>query len=143
MKIKQLSVFLENRVGRLSEVCRILANGNINIIASSLADTSDFGIFRMIVDKPEEAKNLLTKNNFTILENEVLAIDVEDTPGGLAHILEIIEKEGTNVEYLYVLARREKGKITFIFRFENINRAIDILVKYDIKIHYRSDIISL
>ena len=142
MKIRQLSVFLENRVGRLSEVCRTLAENDINIIASSLADTSDFGIFRMIVNKPEEAKKVLKKNNFTVLENDVIALDIKDKPGGLADVLEILEKNNVNIEYLYVLARREPGKITFIFRFENIDRAISVLLENNIKVYKNIEIIG-
>ncbi len=142
MKIRQLSVFLENRVGRLSEVCRILANNNINIIASSLADTSDFGIFRMIVNKPEEAKKVLKEENFTVLENDVVALDIEDRPGGLADVLEILEKNEINIEYLYVLARREPGKITFVFRFEEIDKAIATLLENNVKVYKNIDIIN-
>ncbi len=142
MKIRQLSVFLENRIAKLSELCRILAKNNINIIASNLADTSDFSIFRMIVNKPEKAKEILKGGNFTTLESDVVALDIEDKPGGLADVLEVLEKNNIDIEYLYVLARREPGKITFIFKFKEIDEAIDILLKNNIKVYKSTDILE-
>ena len=142
MKIRQLSVFLENRIAKLSELCRILAKNNINIIASNLADTSDFSIFRMIVNKPEKAKEILKGGNFTTLESDVVALDIEDRPGGLADVLEVLEKNNIDIEYLYVLARREPGKITFIFKFKEIDEAIDILLKNNIKVYKSTDILE-
>ncbi len=142
MKIRQLSVFLENRIAKLSELCRILAKNNINIIASNLADTSDFSIFRMIVNKPEKAKEILKGGNFTTLESDVVALDIEDKPGGLADVLEVLEKNNIDIEYLYVLARREPGKITFIFKFKEIDEAIDILLKNNIKVYKSIDILE-
>ncbi len=142
MKIRQLSVFLENKVGQLSKVCRTLANNNINIIASNLADTSDFGIFRMVLNKPGEAKKILKEAGFTVLENNVVALDIEDRPGGLADVLEILEKNKINIEYLYVLARREPGKITFIFRFKETDKAISLLLENGIKVYKSIDIIN-
>ncbi len=142
MKIRQLSVFLENRVAKLSELCRTLAKNDINIIASNLADTSDFSIFRMIVNKPEKAKDILKRGNFTVLENNVVALDIEDKPGGLADVLEILEKNKVDIEYLYVLARREPGKITFIFKFKETDKAIDILLENGVKVYRSIDILG-
>ncbi len=142
MKIRQLSVFLENKVGELSKVCRILANNNINIIASNLADTSDFGIFRMVVNSPEDAKKLLKESGFTVLENNVVALDIEDKPGGLADVLELLEKNKINIEYLYVLARRKPGQITFIFRFKETDKAISLLLENSVKVYKYIEIIS-
>lgn len=141
MKIRQLSVFLENKVERLSEACRILAKDGINIIASNLADTSDFDIFRMIVNKPEIAKKILKENNFTVLENEVVALDIEDKPGGLAYVLEILEKEKINIEYFYVLARREPERITFIFKFKDTDTALKVLKENGIRVYKNEEII--
>ena len=142
MKIRQLSVFLENRVAKLSELCRILAKNDINIIASNLADTSDFSIFRMIVNKPKKAKEILKESNFTVLENNVVALDIEDRPGGLADVLEILEKNKIDIEYLYVLARREPGKITFIFKFKEIDKAIETLLENNVKVYKSIDILG-
>ena len=98
MKTEQISVFLENRTGRLCEVTKVLAEANINIRALSLADTSDFGILRMIVCDPQEAAKVLKKSGFAIGINHVVAVAVDDRPGGLDEIVQILNKAGINVE---------------------------------------------
>lgn len=96
----------------------------------------------MIVNKPEKAKDILKRGNFTVLENNVVALDIEDKPGGLADVLEILEKNKVDIEYLYVLARREPGKITFIFKFKETDKAIDILLENGVKVYRSIDILG-
>jgi hypothetical protein len=127
MKVEQISIFLENKSGRLAEVTRILGDGGINIRALSLADTSDFGILRLIVNNTEKAKEILKKNNFTVGKTEVIAVEVPDNPGGLAHILEVLKKEDINVEYMYAFVERSGKDAVIIFRFDDVDGAITVL----------------
>jgi len=127
MKIHQLSMFLENKPGRLSEPCRILADAGINILTLSLADTQQFGILRLIVRDWEQAKEVLEKSGAVVNVTKVVATEVEDTPGGLAHILESIEAAGINIEYMYAFTFRRGDKATLVFRFDNPDAAIEAL----------------
>ncbi|MGA1843798.1 MAG: ACT domain-containing protein [bacterium] len=129
MRVQQISIFLENKSGRLSEVARVLGDNGINIRALSLADTTDFGILRLIVNDTEKASAVLKKNGFTVGKTEVIAVEVEDRPGGLAKILEILNKETINVEYMYAFVERSRNNAVIIFRFDdqNIDRAIKLL----------------
>lgn len=127
MKVEQISIFLENKSGRLADVTRILGEGGINIRALSLADTSDFGILRLIVNNTEKAKDILKKNNFTVGKTEVIAVEVSDKPGGLAHILDILSKSDVNVEYMYAFVERSGKDAVIIFRFDDTDRAIKVL----------------
>jgi len=108
MKLKQLSVFLENRAGRLAEVTRVLGDAGVNIRALSLADTSDFGILRLLVDKNEAAIKALTADGLTVRATDVVAIEVADRPGGLATVLALLHGCGLNVEYMYAFLERSK-----------------------------------
>lgn len=127
MKIKQISVFLENKSGRLAAVTRLLAKLAINIRALSIADTSDFGILRLIVDQPDEAYKGLKEAGFTVSLTEVLGVEMPDRPGGLSSILEVMEQEGINIEYLYAfIGRAGKGAIV-IFRVEEPDKAIQAM----------------
>jgi len=132
--VKQLSIFLENRAGRLAAVARLLAQHSINIVALSLADTSEFGILRLIVNHPDEAAALLRQANFTARETEVLAVGVEDRPGGLARVLDALERQGVNVEYMYAFAGPCIGTAALVFRFEKPDQAITVLTDAGINI---------
>ena len=127
MKVEQISIFLENKSGRLAEVTKILGDGGINIRALSLADTSDFGILRLIVNNTEKAKDILKMNNFTVGKTEVVAVEVPDKPGGLAHSLDALRKEDINVEYMYAFVERSGKDAVIIFRFDDVDRAIAVL----------------
>jgi len=127
MKIKQISVFLENKSGRLAAVTRLLAEESINIRALSIADTSDFGILRLIVDKPEKAYEALKEAGFTVSLTEVLGVEMPDKPGGLSSILTIMEDENINIEYLYALIGRAGDYAMVIFRVEELDKAMEIL----------------
>jgi hypothetical protein len=129
MKVKQISVFLENKKGHLSEVLNVLAKAKINIRALSIADTSEFGILRLIVSDPDKAKRALDKNRFTVKENEVIAVAVPDRPGGLAEMLDVLNNAGLNVEYIYAFVAKAKDKAVVVLRTENINAGIKALKK--------------
>ncbi len=101
MIVDQISVFLENKSGRLSEISGLLTDANINIRALSLADTSDFGILRLIVDDSTKATDILKKNNITVRSSQVLSVEVDDTPGGLHNILLHLNEHNINIEYMY------------------------------------------
>jgi hypothetical protein len=132
MKLKQLSIFLENKPGALSAACRLLAKGQINIQNCTLADTQQFGILRLIVQDWERAKDLLEKNGCVVKLTEVVAIDVEDQPGGLANILDALDGTGINVEYMYAFAGSQK--VVLVFRFDKPDEAIKQLQAKGIKV---------
>ncbi len=127
MKVEQIAIFLENKSGRLSEITGVLANSNINIRSLSLADTADFGILRLIVDKVEEAEKVLKEGGFTVGRTHVVAVEVPDKVGGLASVLKVIETAEINVEYMYAFVNKSGENAVMIFRFEEIEEAIRIL----------------
>lgn len=127
MKVEQISIFIENKSGRLAEITRILGNAGINIRALSLADTSDFGILRMIVNNVEMAKAVLKEKGFTVSKTEVVAVEVPDRPGGLAAILHTLDAEKINVEYMYAFVERCEDNAVMIFRFDETDKAIGVL----------------
>ncbi|MCK9240643.1 ACT domain-containing protein [Desulfocurvus sp.] len=134
MKCEQISIFLENRAGRLSEVTRVLAESQINIRALSLADTSDFGILRLIVSNFEKAKQVLKDNGFTVGRTTVVAVEVPDQPGGLHNILALLSTHGVNVEYMYAFVQQSGKNAVMIFRFDRTDQAIEILTQGGLKI---------
>lgn len=134
MKVTQISIFIENKSGRLAEVSRVLGEKGVNIRALSLADTSDFGILRLIVDNTDLAKSALKDCGFTVNKTEVVAVEVPDRPGGLASILDVLDKASVNVEYMYAFVERSAGNAVIIFRFDNVDDAIRILQENGITI---------
>jgi hypothetical protein len=143
MKVEQISIFLENRAGRLTDVTRVLSEAGVNIRALSLADTSDFGILRLIVTDHERAKETLKKNGFTVGRTSVVAVEVDDRPGGLHRILELLSNSQINVEYMYAFVQQSGKNAVLIFRFDRTDQAIDILQKSDIKIIPGNDLYNL
>lgn len=127
MRLKQISVFLENRAGRLAEVTTLIGDSGINIRALALADTSDFGILRILVDKPDEAYKILHDNGFAATETEVIAVEIPDIPGGLASILTPLQEIDVNVEYMYAFLEKATDKAIVVFRFEDVGKAIEAL----------------
>ncbi|MGB9761881.1 MAG: acetolactate synthase [Caldimicrobium thiodismutans] len=134
MKIKQISVFLENKKGRLYEALKTLAQAGVNIRALSIADTSDFGILRMIVNKPEEAKKALEEGGFTTKITHVIAVGVRDEPGGLAEILKILYENDINVEYVYAFVEKSGEEALVVLRTNNLEKTIDILQAKGVKL---------
>ena len=127
MKVEQLSIFIENKSGRLAEIARILGDTGINIRALSLADTADFGILRLIVNDREKAKQVLKEKGFTVSKTEVVAVEVPDRPGGLSEILKTLDSESINVEYMYAFVERCGENAVIIFRFDETEKAITTL----------------
>ena len=117
MKIRQISIFLENKPGQLSTICRDLADAGINIATLSLADTSDFGIVRMIVDDHEKARDVLSSNGYAAVVREVVAVCVPDRPGGMAEVMSAIDAAGVDVEYSYAFAFHRGEKAVLVFSF--------------------------
>ena len=133
MGIKQISVFLENSTGRLSEVTKTLANAGINLRAISIADTADFGILRIIVDKTNEAVNALNTAGFTTRQTDVVAVEIEDVPGSLAKLMEVFQHSQVNIEYLYASLEGQVGKAVVIFKLEDHGKALKILSDNNLK----------
>lgn len=129
MNVEQISIFLENKPGSLEDVTRALRDAKINIRALSLADTSDFGILRLIVNDIDTAEKVLQSGGFTVRRTAVVAVEVPDRPGGLHSIVELVAKNGINVEYTYAFVDRSGDNALIIFRFDRTEVAIDVLVK--------------
>ena len=125
MKITQLSLFIENRPGQLSSVCRILQQNNINISTLSMADTQSFGILRLLVKEHARAKDVLEKAGFVVKTTEVLAIPVANCPGGLAQLLDTLKD--CQVEYMYAFASELHDKAVMVFRFADPDKAVETL----------------
>jgi len=143
MHAEQISIFLENKAGRLSEVTRIFDEGRINIRALSLADTSDFGILRLIVNDNEKAKRLLKENGFTVRITEVVAVEVQDKPGGLHQILTALSAAGVNVEYMYAFVRQSGQNAVLIFRFDNTAAAAEVLSREGVRVIDGQDLYAM
>ncbi len=127
MKVQQLSVFLENRSGRLAEVARLLGDAGVNIRALSLADTADFGILRLIVNDVERAVEVLRRAGQTVSLTDVVAVEVPDRPGGLAEILEPLQEQEVNVEYLYAFVEKSSDRAVVVLRFDDVQAALEVL----------------
>jgi hypothetical protein len=127
MLVKQISVFLENKEGRIAKVTKVLSDNAINIRALSIADTTEFGILRIIVDRPVEAEKALKIGGFTVSITEVIAIAIDDQPGGLADALDILHTNKISVEYLYAFISKTSAKANVILRVENCESAITCL----------------
>ena len=127
MEIKQISVFLENNAGRLGEVTRVLAEAGINIRAISIADTADFGILRLIVNNWEQALEALNKANFTTRVSDVVAVEIDDTPGSLARVMDLFRTTMVNIEYLYASLEGKTGKAVVIFKLEDHQKGLQII----------------
>ena len=129
MKVEQISIFLENKPGGLEEVTRILKDAAVNIRTLSLADTSDFGILRLIVNDVEKASRVLKEQGLRVSRTIVVAVEVPDRPGGLHDILAVLSTNGINVEYLYAFVERSGENAVIIFRFDAPDKAIEVLQK--------------
>ncbi len=140
MKITQISIFLENRKGRLSEVIDVLGNSSINVRALTVAETENFGVLRMVVDNPTKAIETLKDNGFVANTTDVIAVEVADEPGALASLLKVIDAGGLNVEYMYGFVERKVDRAMMIFRFDDTHKAADILAASGVKVVGESDI---
>jgi len=134
VKVKQISIFLENKSGRLAQVTKVLAENGINLRALSLADTADFGILRIIVNDVDKAHSVLKGSGYTLSETDVVAVEVPDKPGGLAGILGALWGSGLSVEYMYAFVRSSGDNAVMIFRFEDTDKAIGVLKQNSVRI---------
>lgn len=134
MGIRQLSVFVENKKGSLHDITDVLAKANIDLRSMCIADTSDYGIVRIIANDPEKAKEVLAEAGHVANIRVVTAFAVPDAPGGLAQVLSLLEAKGVNIEYLYALVTSEPGKAYAVMRTDDRDRAEEILVKNNIEL---------
>ena len=124
---KQISVFIENKCGRLAEVTKVLGDNDIDMSALCIADTTDFGILRIIVDKPDLAEKVLKENGYAVSITEVVALSVEDKPGGLSAALLALNEVGINIEYMYAFVRKNAQRATVIVRVDKPGEALEKL----------------
>ena len=143
MLVKQISVFLENKSGRLAEVTRVLGTAGIDISALSIADTTDFGILRLIVSDPDEANRVLLENGFTVSGTNVIAIAVSDQPGGLAVALDVLDRQSVGIEYMYAFVGKTEKEAMVILRVEDPDRAVAALNANNIRVLASKEVYNL
>jgi len=135
--IKQLSIFLENKTGRLTEVTRLLGKSGINLTAFSMTESSDFGIMRVVLSDPETAQSLLTSHGFTVTLCDVVCLFVPNTPGTLSEALLILSEHNISVDYMYAFAMDDMARV--VIRPSDINRCVEVLQKSNLKLAKASD----
>ena len=143
MKLEQISVFLENRPGGLAEITGALSRAGVNIRALSLADTADFGILRLIVDRNEVAIRVLKESGFTVGLTEMVALEIPDRPGGLWGILKLLEAAGMNVEYMYAFVQKAGENAVILFRFDEPARAAQVLREAGVRVLEGEDVYAM
>lgn len=143
MAIKQISIFVENKEGRIKKAINTLAKENINIRALSIADTTKYGILRLIVSDNKKAIDALEKDGFIVKENEVLLLTVPDRPNGLNSILTVFDEKDINLEYVYAFISSKTDEAVVVMRLENMEKAIDALHEKNIKVLETEDIKNL
>ena len=143
MKIKQLSIFLQNRMGSLSKPLEVISNANVNIKAMCMADTSEFGILRLVVDNPLKGKEALEENNFLVKITDIIGVEMDDTPGGLTTVLNIIKEHEIDLEYLYAFTHEKAGKAILLLHSDELNKLIDVLKDNDIPLVPAKEVYSL
>ncbi|MEN8212689.1 MAG: ACT domain-containing protein [Thermodesulfobacteriota bacterium] len=143
MFVEQISIFIENKEGRLAEVTAILRDANVNIRALSLADTTDFGVLRLVVNNNDKAEEALKKEGFTVGRTKVMAVEIEDEPGGLNKVLDPLCENEVNVEYMYAFANPQCENAIMMFRFNDYDRAFEILGQKNIKVFTKQEITKL
>ncbi len=126
MVLNQISVFLENKAGRLADATTAIAGAGVNVRAISIADTADFGILRVIVDSPDAALEALARAGFTTRSADVLSLEIPDRPGALAEVLRAFKETGVNIEYLYASLEKNSDKAVVIFKVEDVRRGLEI-----------------
>jgi len=143
MHVEQISVFLENRSGRLAEITEVLARAGINIRALSIADTADFGILRLIVNQPEKATHVLKEGGFTVVKTEMVALEIPDRPGGLWGVLQTLDQAGINVEYMYAFVEKSGQNAVVIFRFDEQDKAVQVLTAAGVRVLSGEEVYTL
>ncbi|MBQ7928033.1 MAG: acetolactate synthase [Methanobrevibacter sp.] len=143
MKIKQLSIFLQNRMGSLAKPLEVLTVADVNIRAMCMADTSEFGILRLVVDDPEKGKEALEENNFLVKITEIIGVEMNDSPGGLTAVLDIIKDNLIDLEYLYAFTHDKADKAILLLHSDDIDNLIDVLTKNNIPIVSADEVYNL
>ena len=143
MKIKQLSIFLQNRMGSLSKPLEDLTVADVNIRAMCMADTSEFGILRLVVDNPEKGKEALEQNSFLVKMTEIIGVEMNDTPGGLTSVLNIIKENNIDLEYLYAFSHDKEGKAILLLHADDIDELIEVLQKNNVTITPAEEVYNL
>ena len=143
MTVEQLSVFVENKPGKLVEALEALGDAGVDLRALSLADTSDFGILRAIVDKPDKALEVLSNAGFLVKSNKVLAIVIGDKPGGLASVVRLLSEAGVDIEYTYAFVAHSRDNAYVIIRVDNNDAAINILTKSGIPLMTANELYTM
>jgi hypothetical protein len=143
MHVQQISVFLENKAGRIAEVTSVLSEIGVNIRALAMADTSEFGVLRLLLDDNQKAEKALKNRGFTVGKTDVVAVEVEDKPGGLHHILSLLQNESINVEYMYAFVRQSGSNAVMIFRFDQVDAAVKRLKEGGVKVIEGGELYSL
>ncbi len=138
--IKQISVFMKNEPGRLTKVTRLLADAQLDIRALTVAETADFGILRLIVSDPDKAYKTLKENQIAVVEHDVLGVEVEDKPGGLAKIIEMLAKEKINIEYVYAFVAKSREKAYVVLRLGDLDAGKKVLEKNKIRLLTTEDL---
>lgn len=142
MFVTQVSVFMQNKPGHLEKVLKILHDRSINIITLTIAETSDYGILRLITNRPEEAVSALKENQVSCSTTRVLAIALDDTPGSLYLAVQTFTRCSLNIEYMYAFSEKRDGRAIMIFRFDDAEKAREELVKEDFQVLSNADIIE-
>lgn len=142
MSVKQISIFIENKKGSLAEVTKFIADKKINLKALSIADTQDFGILRIITDKPDEARDMLKNEGYTVTATSVLAVELTDAPGSMASILSVLSESDISVEYTYAFMSTVENKAYMIFRVDDNNKATKALIAANLPVINQEDIFN-
>ena len=140
MIVKQISIFVENKPGRLAEITEILGKGGIDIRAVCVTDTRDFGILRLIVNNPEKAAIVLQENHCTVSLTDVIIISIDDKPGGLSAAVKVLSDEGISIEYMYAYISQDKEKAYVILRVEENEKAIAVLQNSGVRVVSRDEV---
>lgn len=138
--IKQISLFVENKPGRMTKVSKTLSDAGVNIRALTVAEAGDFGVIRMVVDDPEKGYKVLHDNGFTVSETEVLAVEMKDIPGGLYEIVNTLGESGVNVDYAYAFVTTKAERAMLIIRVDNLEKARRVLTDAGIKLATKDEI---
>ena len=143
MKIKQLSIFLQNKMGSLSKPLEVLTVANVNIRAMCMADTSEFGILRLVVDNPEKGKEALEESGFLVKITEIIGVEMNDTPGGLTTVLDIIKDNLIDLEYLYAFSHEKSEKAILLLHADDIDKLISVLQENNVPIVSAKEVYNL
>lgn len=143
MKIKQLSIFLQNKMGSLAKPLEVLTVADVNIRALCMADTSEFGILRLVVDDPEKGKEALEQNNFLVKMTEIIGVEMNDAPGGLTSILKTIRDNNIDLEYLYAFTHDKANKAILLLHAADIDKLIEVLQNNNITIVPSEEVYNL